>query len=507
MSNKIIKSTAVILGCSVMAKILSFIWEAILAAYLGVSDQADAIHMTTSIFNILYPVLDTGIWKVFLPIYQTKLVQDTNEEAHKFANIALTFFTCLSIAFMLFLIFFAQPITMLFAPGFSAEKKAMTAQFLMWSAPRYLFMASASVVGAMLQCHGRFLGSQMREIGTHLSRIICVVLCYRYLGIYAAILAFVIGGVFRLLMQLPFINWQWQFRPNTYFRNADMQQMFKRLPAVAASSAISHINGLVDKIIASGTVSGAVSCLNYGHKLMNVFSGMISTAIGTATYPTMVQHIAAKQTDKLRELLTNTIQVLSFIIIPVSFFCILFSRELVTVAFQRGAFDASATQLTAAIFAAYSTEMLFTGIAPTISNVFFGHGDSRTSLYLSILSISLNIIFNFWFCRLWGVVGLAIATSLSAAICFFVRLILLRKYLTLDYKSIVKELVKILLISSIAIGGAFALLACFGIANVFARVLCGMLCSVAVYLILAKLFRISTMVLAISMIRKKLNRR
>ena len=35
-----------------------------------------------------------------------------------------------------------------------------------------------------------------------------------------------------------------------------------------------------------------------------------------------------------------------FFIIPISIFCFLFSTEMVTVAFQRGAFDVAATSLT-----------------------------------------------------------------------------------------------------------------------------------------------------------------
>ena len=92
MHNKVVKNVSIILMCSVIAKVLSYAWEAILAYYLGVSDQADAIYMTTSIFGILYPILDLGIWKVFLPTYKAKLVENDDDKAEQIANIAVTFF-------------------------------------------------------------------------------------------------------------------------------------------------------------------------------------------------------------------------------------------------------------------------------------------------------------------------------------------------------------------------------------------------------------------------------
>ena len=79
MNKKLVKNVGIILGCSIAAKVLSYIWEALIAAYLGASDQADALYMVTSIFGILYPILDLGIWKVFLPIYKTKLVEKDDQ--------------------------------------------------------------------------------------------------------------------------------------------------------------------------------------------------------------------------------------------------------------------------------------------------------------------------------------------------------------------------------------------------------------------------------------------
>ena len=69
----------------------------------------------------------------------------------------------------------------------------------------------------------------------------------------------IIGSVFRLIIQLPFINWKWKFKLNFNFNNQDIVPMIKGLPSVALTAAITHINGLIDKVIASSTVSGAIA--------------------------------------------------------------------------------------------------------------------------------------------------------------------------------------------------------------------------------------------------------
>jgi len=507
MKSKVVKNVSVILFCSIIAKILSYIWEAILAAYLGASDQADAFYMTTSIFNILFPILDIGIWKVFLPIYKTKLVQETENRASQVANIAITLFFALSICLIMGLLVLARPLVAAFAPGFSIEKRAVTIEYLRLCTPYLLFAAVSSVIGAMLQSHERFLGSQIREIGTHVARLICVIICYRSFGIYAAILAMIVGSVVRLIIQLPFINWKWKFRPSFDFKDKDIVTMIRGLPSVALTATISHLNGMIDKMVASGASSGSVACLNYGHKLMNVFSGMISTAIATAVYPSIIQHIAKKEDDKLRTLLSNVLCALMFFIIPISIFCFLFSTELVTVAFQRGAFDASATSLTAGVFVGYSLGMLFLGVTTVVTNVFYGYGDTKITMYISIVEIALNIVFDLLFVKFWGVVGLAFATSISAIICLAIRMIYMKKYIRIGYKSTAIEGIKIIVLSVVACIVPYLIIDKLLHLNVYLSLFIGAAVSVGIYLVLAYVLHIKMLDFVRTLIGNRLGRK
>ena len=504
MSSKIVKNVSIILICSIIAKVLSYFWEAILASYLGVTDQADAFYMTTSIFNILFPILDLGIWKVFLPIYKKKMVKKNEDGASVIANISITLFFVLSVALVIVLLFFSNPIVYIFAPGFNIEKRAITVEYLRLCTPYLLFAAVSSVIGAMLQSHEKFLGSQIREIGTHVSRLFCVVICYKHFGIYAAIIAMIIGSVFRLLIQLPFINWKWRFKPNFNFKDKDIIVMIKGLPSVALTATITHLNGMIDKMVASGAVSGSVACLNYGHKLMNVFSGMISTAIATAAYPTIIQHIAQNNKEKLKELLKNIFCALLFCIIPISLFCFLFSGDLVTVAFQRGAFDSSATAMTSSVFVCYCFGMLFIGLASVITNVFYAYGDTKITMIISIIEIVLNIAFDLLFVNFWGVAGLAFATSISAMICLGIRMIYLKKYIRIGYKDIVKEGLKILLFACIACIIPYFIFNWIFKLNVFISVFVGLIISVVLYFCLAFVFHINTLNFLSSLIGKKI---
>ena len=506
MSKKTVKNVGIILCCSIVAKVLSYVWEATFAALLGASDQADAFYMTTSIFGILYPILDQGIWKVFLPIYKKKLAIESEDRAEQIANISISFFFVLSVALVLFLIFFARPLVAIMAPGFGADKKTLTIHYLRISAPAYFLMATASVIGAILQSREKFLGSQIREIGSHVSRIACLFLSYRILGIYGALLALIVSSVFRVLVQLPFINWKWKFKPDFNFKDKDIVQMIKGLPSVAVTSAIAHINGLIDKIIASGTATGAIACLNYGNKLMHVFSGMISTAISTAVYPTIIQHIAKKDNDRLKTLLHNVICALMFFIIPISMFCFIYSAELVKAAFQRGAFDANAASITTKVFIGYCVGMPFLGVTTVVCNVFYGNGDTRTTMHISIVEIVLNIVFDLLFVRFWGVAGLAFATSISSFICLGIRFQCLKKYIRIAYGTILLEALKIIGISVIACIVPYFIMTKFVKINLFLNLIICMMFSAAIYVSMSFVAKIKTLDFVANLVKKRLGK-
>jgi putative peptidoglycan lipid II flippase len=72
--HNLIKSIGVIMGVSVLAKVIAFLTEVVLAGYLGTSYQADAYNMVIGIQHVFYPMLSIGIWKVFLPEYKKCII-------------------------------------------------------------------------------------------------------------------------------------------------------------------------------------------------------------------------------------------------------------------------------------------------------------------------------------------------------------------------------------------------------------------------------------------------
>ena len=120
-ASKLLRGTIVIVLVSVLAKIVTFITEAILANYLGTTWQSDAYYMVTSIQNVIYPMLSVGIWKVYLPIYKEKITLGETDLADDLTDQVITVFSAVSIVVVSILMIFSSGVVSVIAPGFEGQ--------------------------------------------------------------------------------------------------------------------------------------------------------------------------------------------------------------------------------------------------------------------------------------------------------------------------------------------------------------------------------------------------
>ena len=321
---KVFRGTVVITLVGILAKFTSFIAEAILAAYLGTTYQSDAYYMVNGVQMVIYPMISVGIWKVFLPLYKEKITHGLKEEADALTNHVITFFSIVSFLAVGLMILLAGPIVSVVAPGFEGETRALCIKLVRISAPMYFFIIAAAIYASILQANNKFLGSQIREVASHIPTILAAIFFYKRFGIEAMAIALVVGGAVRLLIELPFVNWGYRYRPDFRFKTHEFGVLLKRLPSALISEGVVQLNTLIDKAMASTLPEGTISALNYGHKLINVFSGLLSTAIATALYPQMIELIALKKEDELSSLLEKIIDIFAALMIPVTLACVLF---------------------------------------------------------------------------------------------------------------------------------------------------------------------------------------
>ncbi|MBK8804405.1 MAG: hypothetical protein IPN71_20550 [Fibrobacteres bacterium] len=93
--------------------------------------------------------------------------------------------------------------------------------------------------------------------------------------------------------------------------------------------------------------TGAIAQASYAFRLIMVLVALFGQSAGVASYPYLVELAGAGQWDRFQGLVGDTLRRLATLLIPATVLACFFAPELVRAAFERGAFDASATQAVA----------------------------------------------------------------------------------------------------------------------------------------------------------------
>ena len=185
------------------------------------------------------------------------------------------------------------------------------------------------------------------------------------------------------------------------------------LPAVVGAGVV-QLNLVVDMIIASFLPDGSVSHLYYADRVVQLPLGVIGVAIGTALLPTLSRQVGEKQTDAAFNSQNRAIEYALLLTLPAAAALIVIAMPVIHVLFERGAFDANATMITAGVLTAYGVGLPAFVLVKVLAPGYFARKDTRTPVRAAIWALTTNGALNLAFMKPFGVIGIALASALSS---------------------------------------------------------------------------------------------
>jgi putative peptidoglycan lipid II flippase len=225
--------------------------------------------------------------------------------------------------------------------------------------------------------------------------------------------------------------------------------------------------------------------------------GILSTSLATAIYPTFSSLAVEKDFSGYAETFRKTISILAYTMIPISIIFIFLSEPIVKILFERGAFTTNATNATAFAISMYSIGLFIYSANDIMTRIFFSFKDTKTPFYRSLVTVGLNIVGNITLSKILGTGGIALSTSISSTIGFFMYVHMLRKrnYVKgLSYRGVIKEISKILIasISVVILSCVFKsyIISAKGFFNTIGRFIIAFIPITATYILLSFILRL-----------------
>jgi putative peptidoglycan lipid II flippase len=429
-SDRLNTKAAGIIGLAVMcSRLLGLLREQIFAALFGGGAAMDAFTAAFRIPNLLRDLFAEGaLSTAFVTTFSKTIARGGDADAWRLANkVATMTALVLGLICILGMVFSDQLVTLL-APGFDAEKAALTAHLTRIMFPFILLVSLAALVMGMLNARNVFgvpaMASSFFNIGSIIGGVTLGYWIDPHFGPRALIgLAFatVIGGALQLLVQLPSLaHLGYRFKPDFLWRDPGVKAILLLMgPAVIAAST-TQFNVLVNSMFASTLGDGAIFWLAIAFRLMQLPLGLFGVALGTVTLPLLSRLVATGRIDAFRTELAHALRLAFLLTIPSMAGLMMLAEPIISVLYQHGKFDAYQAAQAAGALRFYAIGLAGYAALKVLVNAFYALERRKTPMVVSFLAVGLNLLFNWIFTfRLgWGHRGLAFSTGCIATFNF-----------------------------------------------------------------------------------------
>ena len=415
---KLVRAAATVGGYTMASRVLGFVRDLLIAAFLGAGPVADVFLVAFRLPNMFRRLFAEGAFSAaFVPMFSSRLEGEGESAALRFAEEALAVLLAVLLVFTALAELCMPVLVLVLAPGFAdqPEKFDLAVHLSRLMFPYLLFMALMALFAGILNTFRRFAVPAAAPMllnvfmiggllaGAHWTGAPGEALAWAVAAAGAAQLALVLRDMRRaglhVRLRLPRIT-------------PGVRRLFALLvPGVLGAGAL-QINILVGTMIASLLPTGAVAFLHYADRIYQLPLGVVGIAIGTVLLPGLSRAIRAGEDASGQ--LGRAVEIAMLLALPATAALLSMPEAVVAVLFERGAFSPEDTRRTAAALAAFAAGLPAFILAKVLQPGFFAREDTRTPFRVTVFGLLVNTVLSLVLSRFLGHVGIAAATSAAA---------------------------------------------------------------------------------------------
>lgn len=418
----LLRSTGAFALMTFFSRILGFVRDMLIAHAFGASASIDAFWVAFKIPNFMRRLFAEGAFsQAFIPVLAEYQEQRSHEQTREFiARISGTLGAILLIVTVIAMI--GSPwLIKVFAPGFSSTgpRYELATALLRITFPYLLLISLTAMAAAVLNTYGSFAVPAFAPLLLNACLIIAAVWGRHWFPVPETALAWgvCVAGVMQLLFLLPFLARKHLLpKPQFAWGAPGVKKVLKlMLPALFGVS-VAQINLLIGTLFASFLVSGSISWLYYADRLMNFPLGVFGVAIATVILPHLSRQHADRNPQRFSRALDWGIRTVLLIGIPAALGLTLLAGPMIATLFAHGKFDAADVAHTQECLLAFAAGIPFFMLIKILASGYYAQQDIKTPVKIGAIAMLANIVFNVTLIHPLAHIGLALATSLAAAI-------------------------------------------------------------------------------------------
>lgn len=426
LSPRIARATAAIAVIAISAKLLSFVEKQALAYYFGAGEAVDAFFVASSVPFLFFLMVRELIEPAFLPLFARNLGAGREQRAWRFFTAVALLVVVVTSLYAAYASIDAEAVARRLAPGFGPEAVDRASRLIRLTVPAVVPLGLSALTYITLNGYRRFALPAAGDLLLKAAPLVTCLLLVERLGILAFAVGFLVGAGARLGVHLLGLRGELKrVRPPDAESREDLVLFGGLLLPLVVGAGFSFLSELADNYFSSQVGAGGVSARAFAKKLRDLPIEILPYTLSVVLFPFFTSLFAAGDTRRLARLFATAVHGLAMAFAPLAVVMVLLAEPLVSLALERGAFDASARTLTASVLAMYGLGMVTFAVETVLVNLFFALRDTRTPVAVGLLGVATNVGLTALLIEPLGVAGVALALSASKSLKVAVLALLL----------------------------------------------------------------------------------
>lgn len=440
-SSTVIGASLLLIIISILGKGIGFLREMIFAKSFGLSAEFDVFLISYSIPNLVSLVIILLGQNYFIPGYNHSKSKKMGLEIEYF-NQNLFFFTLSSVIISVVMLLSSNLLIDFFLKDGVSSNKNLALDLFRLFVITIPFNAIISILSAHYQAEYNFRYPALSRLMMNIVVVLLLFVFSASIEIYIVAYAFVFGTAAQMIYLLWFarnkisFNLKIMFNKKIFLNNLNRQLLFT---TIAELITLSYI--LVDRYFINDLLPGGLASLSYADVIFGLPIVIVSFSLSSAIFPKFSNSFYFNDEKQLSEDFYKAIKVNFMIFTPI-FVILYFTGDLlISLLFQRGKFSSIDTQVTFNVLKIYSLSLVFYSSYAIVNKMIYSARLIKALIFISLLSLIVKIILNFVLIKDYAQYGLALSTSISYALLFFMGVIVLKRIIVSRAKNMLAYIV------------------------------------------------------------------
>ncbi len=446
------KTALLMVFVTLAAKALGLVRNTLLAQNFGTTADAVAYETASRLPLTLFDFALGGVvTAAFIPVFNELLVKEGRDRALSYANKYFNLILLITVAISAIGMLFSKQLVSFLAPEATEAVKALASRLSRIMFPMIIFTGIAYCYVGILQSFEKYT---LPAVMSLVSNLVMVVYFYTFcdsFGVFGLSAALLIGWFLQAAIQAPAAHkLGFRYKPTLDFKDGCILRSLKMAVPILVCSWLQPVCNVINTRFASGYEGGgAISMVNYANQLYIIIVGVFSFVATNLLFPKLSRSEAEGDRDGVRRFAASSMKILLYIMIPIAAGVFILADPIVRLFYMRGAFTAHDAELTADVLRLFAIGIPFMSANEVLTKVFFAIQKVKAPMMASVLSIGINILLVCVLVNTVGFDGIALASSVTIAICTCINYLLLSKNGALLDKNDAWDIIKTLLATAV----------------------------------------------------------